>query len=128
MLFRVGVSLDAVNQGMNRVSVLGEFTQPNNSKPGAGLGLEWALSNLGNSGFSLAARGSYTIQPDNNINDFNLGTLTTQEKSSSFTGDGVAVGGGIGWSHANTRVGFDYAWKNMGLLGGTNFLSFSFGW
>ena len=128
VLFRVSISFDALNRGVNRVTVLSEFTQPNNTKPGAGLGLEWAVANIGNSGFSLAARGSYTVQPNNAMNDINLGTLATQQSTGSYTSDGIAVGGGIGWSRANTRLGFDYAWKNLGLLGGTNFLSFNFGW
>jgi hypothetical protein len=128
VLFRVSAALDAYSRGMNRVTVLSEFTQPNNSKPGAGAGVEWQMSNIGNSGFTLAARGSYTIQPDNNISDFDLGGLTTQQKDGSFTSDGLAVGGGVQWQRGNARLGFDYAWRDLGLLGGTQFLSFGIGW
>jgi hypothetical protein len=110
------------------VTALSEFNQPNNTKPGAGMGLEWAVTNIGNSGFSLAARGSYTINPDNNISDVSLGTLSTSIKSGSFTADGVALGGGLGYTRGNLHVGFDYAYRNLGPLGGTNFLSFALGW
>ncbi|MGH7752626.1 MAG: hypothetical protein ACREN5_07400, partial [Gemmatimonadales bacterium] len=127
-LFRVSVAVDAFNRGLNRVVVLSEFTQPNNSKPGAGAGLEWQVSNIGNSGFSLAARGSYTIQPDNSMSDIELAGLTTQQSDGSFTKDGLALGGGVQWRRGNTRLGFDYAWRDLGLLGGTQFLSFGFGW
>src|SRR5262245_56781117 len=48
IMFRVSAALDLVNEGNNQVTLLGEFNQPNNTKPGAGMGLEWALSNLGN--------------------------------------------------------------------------------
>ena len=89
VLFRVGVSLDLITQAQNRVTVLGEFTQPNNNKPGAGAGLEWAMTNLGNSGFSLAARGSYTIQPANNFAVTNDAGFATKESSSSFSSDGT---------------------------------------
>ncbi len=128
ILFRVSAALDLVTLGQNRVTLLSEFNQPNNTKPGGGAGVEWMGTNLGNSGFSLAARASYTVQPDNNVNDISFGNLTTQESSGSFTSDGVAVGGGIAYGRGTFRLGFDYAWRNLGALGGTNFLSFSIGW
>ena len=128
ILFRVSAALDLVSQGGNRITLLSEFNQPSYNKPSAGAGLEFMGANLGNSGFTLAARGSYTLQPANNINDINLGTLTTREKTGSFTSQGIAVGGGLAYARRNFKLGFDYAWRDMGLLGGTNFLSFSVGW
>jgi hypothetical protein len=127
VLFRVGVAMDLVSQGSNRLTVLSEFTQPNNNKPGAGAGLEWAMSNLGGRGFSLAARASYSIQPDNQTDDIVFG-MPTQESAGSFTADGLALGGGIEYGRGTTKLGFDYAWKSMGTLGSVNFLSFSIGW
>ena len=128
VLFRVSAALDLYTHGQNRITALGEFTQPNNTKPAAGGGLELSSANIGNSGFSLAARASYTIQPDNNVNDISFGGLSTAQSSGSFTKDGIAVGGGLAYGRGNFRLGFDYAWRDMGLLGGTNFLSFSVGW
>jgi hypothetical protein len=128
VMFRVGVAFDAVSQASNRVTVLGEFTQPNNTKPGAGLGLEWMGTNLGGSGFSLAARGSYSINPDNNIEDINLGSLSTAESTGSFTSDGLAVGGGLQYGRNAWLVGFDYAYKSFGPLGGTNNFSLNLSW
>ncbi|HXF95795.1 MAG TPA: PorV/PorQ family protein [Gemmatimonadales bacterium] len=128
VMFRVGVALDVVTQGYTRVTVLSEFTQPNNTRPGAGAGLELGLTNVGNSGFSFAARGSYTLQPDNDLDPGNGAGFVTQESLGSFTSDGLALGGGIEYARGTFRVGFDYAWKNLGPLGGTNFLSFSLGW
>ena len=126
--FRVGVSLDLLTTGMNRVSVLGEFTQPVNTKPGAGAGLEWALTNVGNSGFSLAARGSYTLQPDNKLDPGTGAGFATTQSTSSFSKDGLALGGGLAYGRGNWRVGFDYAYRDLGALGGTNFVSFSVSW
>ena len=128
VLFRVSAALDLVTRGQNRITVLGEFTQPNNTKPAAGGGLEVASANIGNSGFSLAARASYTLQPDNNVNDISYGGLGSAQSSGSFAKDGVAVGGGLAYGRGNLRLGFDYAWRDLGVLGGTNFLSFSVGW
>lgn len=127
VLFRVGVAMDLVSQGSTRLTVLSEFSQPNNTKPGAGAGLEWAMTNLGGRGFSLAARASYSIQPDNQTDDIVFG-VPTQESAGSFTADGLALGGGIEYGRGTTKLGFDYAWKSMGTLGSVNFLSFSIGW
>jgi len=127
VLFRVGVALDLVAQGSNHLTVLSEFTQPNNTKPGAGAGFEWAMQNIGQRGFSVAARGSYTIQPDNQVNDLVIG-IPTKESSGTFTADGLSLGGGLEYARGQTRLGFDYAWKNLGTLGSVNFLSFSIGW
>lgn len=126
--FRVAAAVDLLTQGENRMTLLSDFTQSNNTKPGASLGLELATTNLGNSGFSLAGRGSYTIKPANQTGDLNFGGLTTQKSSGSFTADGIAVGGGLTYGRGNLKLGFDYAWKDLGLLGGTNFLTFSVGW
>jgi len=127
VLFRVGVALDLVAQGSNHLTVLSEFTQPNNTKPGAGAGFEWAMQNIGQRGFSVAARGSYTIQPDNQVNDLVIG-IPTKESSGTFTADGLSLGGGLEYARGQTRLGFDYAWKSYGTLGSVNFLSFSIGW
>jgi uncharacterized protein UPF0164 len=128
VMFRVSVALDVLAQGTNRVTVLSEFTQPNNTKPGASAGLEWSLQNVGNSGFSVAARGSYTIQPDNEFDVGSAAGFASQESSGSFTSDGMALGGGIAYGKGNVKLGFDYAWRNMGVLGSTNYVSFSLGW
>jgi len=127
VLFRVGVALDLVAQGSNHLTVLSEFTQPNNTKPGAGAGFEWAMQNIGQRGFSVAARGSYTLQPDNQVNDLVIG-IPTKESSGTFTADGLSLGGGLEYARGQTRLGFDYAWKSLGTLGSVNFLSFSIGW
>jgi len=128
VMFRVSLALDLVSSTNNKVTLLSEFSQPNNTKPGAGMGLEWSASNLGNSGFSLAARGSYTLQPDNEIE---LGTdagFGTAESTGSFTSDGLAVGGGVGYNRGNFRILFDYAFRDFGPVGGANFFSFSLSW
>jgi hypothetical protein len=126
--FRVGVSLDVLNMGSNRVSVLGEFTQPVNTKPGGGAGLEWAMNNVGNSGFSLAARGSYTLHPDTKLDPGSGAGFTTAISTSSLSSDGIALGGGLSYGRGTWHVGFDYAYRNLGALGGTNFVSFSVAW
>ena len=128
VLFRVGLAYDLYAAGSNRLSLLGEFNQPVNTKPGGGMGLEYALTNLGNTGFSLAARGSYTLVPDNNIDPGAGAGFQTTQSTSTFSAEGLALGGGLNYTRGNFSLGFDYAYRNMGPLGNTNFLSFSLGW
>lgn len=128
VMFRVSVALDLVHMANSQLTLLSEFSQPNNTKPGAGMGLEWSATNLGNSGFSLAARGSYTIQPDNEIAIGNAAGFSSALNSGSFTRDGLALGGGIGYGRGNFRLGMDYAWRDFGPLGTTNYFSFSINW
>jgi hypothetical protein len=40
----------------------------------------------------------------------------------------LALGGGLAYGRGNWRMGFDYAYRDLGILGGTNFLSFSVSW
>jgi hypothetical protein len=128
VMFRVSIALDLMSSTTNRLTLLSEFSQPNNTKPGAGMGLEWAGTNIGNSGFSLAARGSYTLQPDNEFEYGNAAGFGTAESVGSFTSDGLAVGGGVGYKRGNFNLGFDYAFRDFGPVGGANFFSFSINW
>lgn len=127
--FRVGLAFDVLASSASRVTLLSEFTQPNNTNAAANGGLEWALTNVGNTGFWLAARGSYTYQPDNNITPDATAAGFATALASDENMDGLALGGGIGFMR---RGGFglavDYAWKNLGLLGGVNFLSATINW
>ena len=114
--FRVSVALDLLAQTQNRVTVLGEFTQPTNNKPGAGVGLEWATTNVGNSGFSLAARGSYTIQPDNNLNPGSGAGFTPSRARPAFRktawrwAAGSVTDAGRGSSGSTMRTGTSGRW------------------
>jgi hypothetical protein len=41
---------------------------------------------------------------------------------------GAAFGGGLNYNTGTFALGVDYAFKYMGILGGTNFFSFTIGW
>ena len=128
VLFRVAVAFDLVTLAQQRVTLMGEFSQPNNDKPGAGAGLEYTASNIGNSGFFVAARGSYTMQPANDLDPGTGAGFQTQYTVGTLSNYGLAAGGGIGWAKGNFKLGLDYAYKNLGPLGATDFVSFSLGW
>jgi hypothetical protein len=125
-IFRVGLSYDLMTAETNRLTLLGDFNQPNNNRAGFSGGAEWASQHLGGSNFGFAVRGSYSYLGSNNID-------LTDPRSQTALGDeenlqGLAFGGGINYGSENFDLGFDYAWKYQGVLGGTNFFSVTVGW
>lgn len=124
--FRVGLALDVLSMEQRRVTVLSEFNQPNNSRAGFGFGAEVMLSDLAKTGFYVAGRGSYSYQSDNNLDPQNAPFTTTQ--SGAQNRDGLAAGFGVGYKKGDMGLGMDYAWRSMGVLGGTNILSFTVQW
>ena len=122
--FRVALGYDLMSQPNNRLSLLTEFDQPSNNAAGFGVGGEWAMPKLGASPFGIAVRGSYTFQPANNLKPAQLSTALNDEGSLQ----GLAAGGGLSYAAGNFNLGFDYAFRYMGVLGATNFFSFSVGW
>jgi hypothetical protein len=129
VVFRVGLAYDFVSSAMTRVTVLGAFEQPNNSNPGGGGGIEWALTNISQSGFTVMARGSYMYQPDNVLDataGAGTGFLSGIESDNGL--DGLALGGGIMFNRGSFGLGLDYAYRHMGILGGTNVFSAMVSW
>ena len=125
IMFRVSASLDAYRNEQTRVTLLSEFTQPNNNRAGFAVGGEFALSDLGKSGVSLAGRGSWTYQADNNL-DPGAGAGFTS--TAGTKGDGLAAGFGVSYQKPAFGLGLDYGYRSMGLMGGTNMLTFSVSW
>ena len=123
--FRVGLAYDLLGGERNHLTILSDFNQPTNNRAGFVFGSEYMLSNLGNSGFGVALRGSYSYQPANNIPlSGNIQSALTDEAHLQ----GLAFGGGLNYASGNLDLGFDYAWKYMGVLGATNFFTFTVGW
>jgi hypothetical protein len=123
--FRVGLAYDMISRESNRLTLLGDFNQPNSNKPGFAFGGEWATTKLGSSDFGFALRGSYTFTGANNV------TLTSASQTSLTDEEnlqGLAFGGGVGYNSTGFSLGLDYAYKYLGVLGPTNFFSFSLGW
>jgi hypothetical protein len=124
-IFRVGLAYDMISRESNRLTLLGDFNQPNSNKPGFAVGGEWATTKLGSSDFGFALRGSYTFTGANNV------TLTSASQTSLTDEEnlqGLAFGGGVGYNTTGFSLGLDYAYKYLGVLGPTNFFSFSLGW
>jgi hypothetical protein len=125
VMFRVSASLDAFRNEQTRVTLLSEFTQPNNNRAGFAFGGEVGLSDLGKTGISLAGRGSWTYQADNNLD---AGSGAGFTSTAGTKGDGLAAGFGLAYQKPTFGLGLDYSYRSMGLLGGTNMLSFSVSW
>ena len=110
----------------NRLTVLGDFSQPNNNSPGFAFGSEWMSQRLGGSNFGFALRGSYSYSGGNDLSPTALATGLDDEQNLS----GLAFGGGLlyGGNGSGFGLSLDYAYKYLGILGPTNFFSFSLGW
>jgi hypothetical protein len=131
VMFRVGMSYDVFTTSSSRFTALGEFSQPNNTDPGYNFAGEYNVR-LGQSGFQLAGRLGYTSSPDNNLEAPAVGSPDSPGFASSVStgADGLSAGGGLRWQK-NARslgFGFDYAYKNLGLLGGVNMMTISLDW
>jgi hypothetical protein len=124
-VFRVGIAYDLLTGTTNRLTILSDFNQANNNRAGFAAGGEWALGQLGGSPFGVALRGSYTYAPANNIEltDPSQTALNDEENL-----QGLAFGGGVNYGSGNFSLGVDYAYKYLGVLGGTNFFTLSVGW
>jgi hypothetical protein len=125
-IFRVGLAYDLMTGENNRLTLLGDFNQPNNNRAGFSGGAEWSSQHLSSSAFGFAVRGSYSYLGSNNVD-------LADPRSNTALGDeenlqGLAFGGGVNYASENFNLGFDYAWKYHGVLGGTNFFSVSLGW
>lgn len=123
-VFRVGLAYDLVSNANSHVTLMGEFNQANSNKAGFGFGAELGAAKLGGTGFGIAARGSWTATPANKYDTDFFGVGATDNGKSQ----GLAVGGGLNYQTATFSIGFDYAYKKMGLLGDTNFFTVSLGW
>jgi hypothetical protein len=124
--FRVGLAYDVITGDNNRLTVLGDFNQPNNNSPGFAFGSEWQSNRIGSSNFGFALRGSYSYTGANDLSPVNTETALNDEE----TLQGLAFGGGLmyGTGNGGFSLGLDYAWKYLGILGATNFFSFTLGW
>lgn len=123
--FRVGLAYDLLAGEDSRLTVISDFNQPNNNGAGFSAGGEWMSQRLGGTAFGFAVRGSYTYQPANNLDPVNPDETALNDEENL---QGLAVGGGVNYAAGNFNLGLDYAWKYLGVLGGTNFFSVTIGW
>jgi hypothetical protein len=124
-IFRVGLAYDVLSGDNNRLTVISDFNQPNNNGAGFSAGGEWMSERLGGSNFGFAVRGSYSYTAANNLDPADLSTTALRDEENLH---GLAFGGGLNYGSGDFNLGLDYAWRYLGVLGGTNFFSVSLGW
>lgn len=123
-IFRVALAYDVISNAATRWTWMADFNQPTANKAGFGVGTEAHFTNLGDTGFGAALRASYSWQPANNVDIETIDTALDDEEALQ----GLAFGGGIFYQTTGKfSIGVDYAYRNMGILGGTNFFSLAFG-
>ncbi|HMH55121.1 MAG TPA: PorV/PorQ family protein [Gemmatimonadales bacterium] len=123
--FRVALAYDLLSAESSRLTIISDFNQPNNNSAGFSAGGEWSSQRLGGSAFGFAARGSYSYQPANNLSPIDPSQTALSDEENL---QGLALGGGLSYNAGNFNLGLDYAWKYLGVLGGTNFFSVTVGW
>lgn len=123
IMFKVGLGWDAISTPTGRLTVAGEFWQPQQNNTTTALGLEYTLTPESMTGVSFALRGGYTYEPDRT---YEAGGVSFDDEAS----DGVAFGGGINYqpSAEGFGLGIDYAYRRLGLLGNVNMFSLSVRW
>jgi hypothetical protein len=129
VVFRFALAYDLLRSASTRLTLLSEFMQPNNTDPTANAAFEWALTDIGQSGFTLLARGGYTYQADNVLDatqGAGAGFLSTIESDNGL--DGLALGGGLMYARGTFMLGLDYAYRHLGILGGTNYFGATVNW
>ena len=117
------VAYDVIAKENTRWTLLADFNQPNNTGPGYVFGMEFGFPQMGGSNFNGSVRASYSYASANSGQDVS-GSQLNEEQSYRVP----AVGGGLSYTTETFNLGFDYAWKYMGILGSTNFFTFSIGW
>lgn len=128
VLFRVAIAHDVVSTDVNRVSLMGQFSEPNNNDAQLGFAGEyaWTPTDLP---VSAALRGSYEFQPDNDFEGETSEELDAAYETDKGDGlDGLALGGGLRYGLGDLTAGFDYAWRHFGVLGTRHVFTVSFGW
>lgn len=125
--FRVGVVYDVVSNAESRLSVLGEFNEPNNNKPSWGLAGEYQWTGA-DSPISAAARLSYSFQPDNYFSDQEEAQFAGATEPENRGLDGLALGGGLKYRFARYELGVDYTFRHFGVLGTVDVFTIGFAW
>ena len=125
--FRVGLAYDVITGDNNRLTVLGDFNQPNNNKPGLRGRQRVEVQQDRRVQLRLRRARAATATPGPTAS-------TRQSSTTALERRGEAAGPRVRRRPACTAesngfaLGLDYAYKYLGVLGPTNFFSFTLGW
>ncbi len=128
VVYRVGLAYDIMSSADRRFTLLTDFNEPYNTKPGFSVGgeLAWTPADLP---VGAALRGSYAYQGDNDFGERRGEQFSAQvDTDSKESLDGVTAGAGLSYKLPNYRLGLDYAFRHFGVLGSRNAFTFSLSW
>jgi len=128
VIYRVAVAYDVLAASDRRLTLLTDFNEPYNTKPGFSLGGEFAWS-PSSTPISAALRGSYQYQGDNDFAERRGEDFAPQVDDVSPSMDGVSFGGGLGYKLKNNyQIRLDYAFRHFGVMGSSNAFTFALSW
>ena len=127
VVYRVGLAYDLMSSADRRLTLLTDFNEPYNTKPGFSVGGEfaWMPRDLP---LSAALRGSYQYQGDNDFSERRGEEFTSQVDNVSASLDGLTAGGGLTYNVSDYQLRLDYAFRHFGVLGSSNAFTFSLSW
>lgn len=125
-MFRVALAYDVVSVRDAHLTLLGEFNQMRSDRGAFGGGAEFSADHIGGSGFGVSLRGSYSYNPSLSYSN---GGIVGYVEPSQDQSAGIAYGGGVYLaSKSGFQLGFDYAWRRMGIIGDVDFYTITLGW
>lgn len=123
--FRVGLAWDVLSLANSRLTLLGEFNEPNNTSPSWGFAgeYEWLPPD---GAIGAALRGSYSYQTDNSLTTLEVEQTGASLKVDDEGLDGLALGGGLRWRFSDYEARLDYTYRHFGVLGSVNVFTLGF--
>jgi len=129
MLFVFGASYTAMDDGVNKVIVLGEAAHPSDNAEYVTLGCEYSYNDMF---FARIGRkidnDEYWLTKDDSV-DFPDNADMENDPELNYEDSGINLMGtslGLGFKMSNIGMKVDYAWKHMGYLGGTHMITLGY--
>jgi hypothetical protein len=127
VVYRVGLSYDVMSAADRRFTLLTDFNEPYQTKPGFSVGgeLAWTPADMP---FGAALRASYAYQGDNDFDERRGEAFTAQVDTDKASMDGINAGAGLSYKLSSYEVRLDYAYRHFGVLGARNAFTFALSW
>ena len=120
------LAYDLIAGETNRLTLLADFNQANNNRAGFAGGGEWAIQPAGR--LELRLRPPRQLQLPAGQQHRRRPIRPARRSATKRTCRVWPFGGGLNYTSGNFNLGFDYAYKYLGVLGGDQLLHLSVGW
>jgi hypothetical protein len=128
MLFVFGASYTAMNDGVNKISVLAEAAHPSDNAEYVTLGCEYSYNDMFFARFGRKIdNDEYWFMKDDGV-DF-PDNADPEDEELNYSDSGINWMGtslGLGFKMNTMGLKVDYAWKHMGYLGITHMITFGY--